>query len=496
MLDLLLSERDVLLADGAMGTELFARGLDSGGSPELWNVEHADRVQAVHADFVAAGSDIVLTNSFGGTAFRLKLHELDRRVHELNAAAASNARAVADAADRTVIVAGSMGPTGELLVPMGDMTYEACRDAFADQAKGLAEGGADLLWIETMSHLDEVAAAIEGARSVCDLPICATLSFDTAGRTMMGVTATGAAIRLAELGVVAAGANCGNNLADTEAALTEMRVADPDAVLISKANAGIPDWHGAELRYSGSPDVMAAHAARQRGSGVRIIGGCCGSSPAHIALMRSVIDGDVPVPDVAFTPAVERPTSTRTRRGRARAARTDSTTDDTVAVPDPPSRPADDVEAPPSDARSDGDGYPDGDLGRRVTELFAAGGSQMMHEFGLVITHAEPGFVRFSLPVAERLTHAGGVLSGQAIMACMDTGMVFVMMSLNDASSPAFTTIELKTSFERGVPADVGEVTFEARATKPGRTLVFGQVDLLLPNGTRAASATTTYMWL
>jgi uncharacterized protein (TIGR00369 family) len=137
-----------------------------------------------------------------------------------------------------------------------------------------------------------------------------------------------------------------------------------------------------------------------------------------------------------------------------------------------------------------------GDLGGRIAALFESGGSELMRDMHLRITHAEPGFVRFALPVAERLTHGGGVLCGQAIMACMDTGMVFVMMSLNDADSPAFTTVEMKTSFERGVPADVGEVTFEARATKPGRTLVFGQIDLLLPDGKRAASATTTYMWL
>lgn len=138
----------------------------------------------------------------------------------------------------------------------------------------------------------------------------------------------------------------------------------------------------------------------------------------------------------------------------------------------------------------------DGDLTARITALFDSGGSDLMRDMNLRITDAEPGFVRFVLPVVERLTHGGGVLCGQAIMACMDTGMVFVMMSLNDAESPAFTTVELKTSFERGVPADVGEVTFEARATRPGRTLVFGQIDLLLPDGKRAASATTTYMWL
>jgi uncharacterized protein (TIGR00369 family) len=135
-------------------------------------------------------------------------------------------------------------------------------------------------------------------------------------------------------------------------------------------------------------------------------------------------------------------------------------------------------------------------LAARVAELFNDGGSPLMQEMNLHIDTAEPGRVRFTLPVVERLTHSGGVLCGQAIMACMDTGMVFAMMSMNDAQGGNFTTVELKTAFERGVPADVGEVVFEARVSKPGRTLAFGEVDLLLPNGKRAAHATTTYMWL
>ena len=312
-----LAERGVLLIDGAMGTELFARGLASGGAPELWNVEHPDRVQAVHGDYIAAGSDIVLTNSFGGTGFRLKLHRLDDRVVELNKAAAAVARAAADAADRRVLVAGSMGPTGELLEPMGTMTPDTCAAAFAEQAEGLAAGGADVLWIETMSHLDEVKSAISGARSVSDLPICATLSFDTAGRTMMGVSGEAAVRQLAECGVAAVGANCGNNLADTEAALAEMRRADADVLLISKANAGMPEWHGTELHYSGSPEVMAAHAHRQREAGVQVIGACCGSSPEHLAMMRQVLDGEIEPPEVEYeVAAVRQVAKERPRRGR------------------------------------------------------------------------------------------------------------------------------------------------------------------------------------
>ena len=313
----LIAERGALLIDGAMGTELFSRGLQSGGAPELWNVEHPDRVTAVHADYVNAGSDIILTNSFGGTGFRLKLHQADDRVVELNEAAARVGRAAADASDRKVLVAGSMGPTGELLEPMGSMTMDTCAAAFAEQAKGLDAGGADVLWIETMSHLDEITGAVEGARSVSDLPICATLSYDTAGRTMMGVTGAEAVTRLAELGVDAVGANCGNNLADTEAALIEMRATNADILLISKANAGMPQWVGAELHYSGSPEVMAAHAIRQRDAGIQIIGACCGSAPRHLAMMRQVLDGDIEVPEVEFEVAVKRAVSKpRKRTGR------------------------------------------------------------------------------------------------------------------------------------------------------------------------------------
>lgn len=321
-LDDLIAERGCLLIDGAMGTEMFARGLEPGAPPELWNVEQPGRVAEVYQAYADAGSDIFLTNSFGGTSFRLKLHDLQHRVEELNEAAARIARTVADALDRTVLVAGSMGPTGELLEPMGSLTPATCAEAFARQAAGLTAGGADILWIETMSHLDEIAAAVEGARSASDLPITATLSFDTAGRTMMGVTGTEAVKRLAELGVAAVGANCGNNLADTEAALAEMRAANPGIYLISKANAGMPEWRGADLHYSGSPEIMAAHAHRQREVGIQLIGGCCGSAPAHVAMMRAVLDGEIEVPEVEFVPAVLRQVlkdPERAARGRRRS---------------------------------------------------------------------------------------------------------------------------------------------------------------------------------
>lgn len=313
----LLDERSVLLLDGAMGTELFRRGLDSGAAPEQWNVDQPDRVEDVHRAYIEAGSDIVLTNSFGGTHFRLALHSLQDRVVELNAAAARIARRAADAAARPVLVAGSMGPTGELLQPMGSMTPEQCHDAFAEQARGLGEGGADVLWIETMSSVAEVEHAVSGARSASDLPIMATLSFDSAGRTMMGVSGTDAAALARRLGLVGVGANCGNNLADTEAAVSQMLTAEPDLVAISKGNAGIPVWRGADLHYNGTPEVMAAYAHRARQRGVRLIGSCCGSTPEHIAAMRRVLDGVDPVPEVDLGEATAATNGRRRTRRRS-----------------------------------------------------------------------------------------------------------------------------------------------------------------------------------
>jgi len=324
ILDDLIAERGFLVIDGAMGTELFSRGLPAGEAPERWNLDEPGRVQDVHRAYIEAGSDIVLTNTFGGTKFRLALHSLDDRVFEINKAAAENARRAADSADRRVMVAGSMGPSGELIVPLGSLEQAEAQAGFAEQARGLDAGGVDILWIETMSSLEEVEAAVLGAQEASDLPVTVTFSFDTAGRTMMGVTGSVAAKRLAELGVAAIGANCGNNLADTEAALAEIRAAAPGLPVISKANAGIPEWHGADLAYSGTPEVMAAHAHRVRSHGIDIIGGCCGSGPAHIAAIRGVLDGNIEVPDVEAPTMPVRQTSGgagRTRRGARRSNR-------------------------------------------------------------------------------------------------------------------------------------------------------------------------------
>lgn len=293
-LEALLAEKQYLLADGATGTTLFAMGLESGEAPELWNETHPDRIRKLHDDFIEAGADIILTNSFGGTRHRLKLHHAQDRVHELNKRAAQIARSAADAADRKVIVAGSVGPTGELLEPLGAMTYDEAVDAFAEQIEGLKAGGADVAWIETMSAPQEIRAAAEAATRV-GLPYTFTASFDTAGRTMMGL-APGDIHGVAEgLDALPAGigANCGVGASDILASLLDMSAANSSATLIVKGNCGIPQFHGTQIRYSGTPELMADYVRLAMDGGARIIGGCCGTSREHLAAMRAALDSHV-----------------------------------------------------------------------------------------------------------------------------------------------------------------------------------------------------------
>ncbi len=278
----LLATSETIVLDGAMGTMLFAAGLASGASPEAWNESHPDRIRDIHRHYIQSGSQIILTNSFGGSQFRLKLHDLQDRVYELNRAAAEVARLEADDAPHLVLVAGSMGPTGELLAPMGSMEFKDARDAFAEQAQGLVAGGVDLLWVETMSDLEEVRAAVEGIHSVTDLPICATMSFDTNGRTMMGVTPEEAVRTMSGWGLDAIGANCGNGTNELEDVIYAMHQEAPEVRLIAKANAGLPLWRNNELYYEATPSSMALYAQRVRALGASLIGGCCGNGPEHI----------------------------------------------------------------------------------------------------------------------------------------------------------------------------------------------------------------------
>ena len=297
----LLAERPWLLADGATGSNLFERGLLSGDAPELWNTEHPERIAGLQRECVAAGADIILTNSFGGTRYRLKLHQAEHRVAELNEAAARIARAEAERSGRTVLVGGSIGPTGEILEPLGPLSIDAARAAFAEQAAALARGGADILWIETMSSIEETEAAIAGARTT-GLPVVATLSFDTNGRTMMGVTPAELAGLQRKHALSACGSNCGTGPSEMVACIVNLATAaEPTAILVAKANCGIPQFVDGAIRYSGTPELMAEYARLAIDAGARIIGGCCGTSPAHLRVMREALEKHVrgPKPDLA-----------------------------------------------------------------------------------------------------------------------------------------------------------------------------------------------------
>ncbi len=291
----LLSRRDWLLLDGATGTTLFEMGLMSGDAPELWNVEHPERIRALHDGFVAAGSDLILTNSFGGSRYRLKLHDAADRARELNARAAEIARAAADAADRPVIVAGSLGPTGEILAPVGSLSMEDAVAAFEEQIAGLMEGGADVIWAETISSEEELRAA-HAAAAAQGAPFCATLSFDTAGRTMMGVTseAYAALARSLDPQPIAIGANCGTGAPDLLRTVLGISAADPERVVIAKANAGIPKYVDGRIKYDGTPELMADYARLARDAGARLIGGCCGTKPEHLVAMRAALEAHSP----------------------------------------------------------------------------------------------------------------------------------------------------------------------------------------------------------
>ena len=291
LLSRLLSEREWLMADGATGTTLFNAGLMSGDAPEMWNFDNIPAIQALHDGFIAAGSDIILTNSFGGTRARLKLHKAEDRAFAINQRAAEIARDRADRAGRPVVVAGSMGPTGEIMQPVGPLGHAEAVAMFEEQGRGLMAGGADVLWAETISSEEEIRAVAEAAANI-GAPLCATLSFDTAGRTMMGVTSSAYAALAPTLAgpPLAFGANCGVGAADLVRTVLGLTEAAPDAVVIAKANAGIPKYVEGHIHYDGTPDLMAEYALLARNAGARIIGGCCGTQPAHLVAMRAALE--------------------------------------------------------------------------------------------------------------------------------------------------------------------------------------------------------------
>ena len=291
----LLDARDWLLADGATGTTLFNMGLGPGDAPELWNVDHPAHVRALYEGPVAAGSDLFLTNSFGGNASRLRLHGAQRRVGELNRAAAEIGRDVADRDGRGVLVAGSMGPTGDIMEPLGNLTARLAVEMFHEQAEALRDGGADILWVETISAPEEFRAAAEAAR-LTGMPWCGTMSFDTAGRTMMGVTSADLVALSDGLAhpPVAFGANCGVGASDLLRTVLGFAAQGAERAIIAKGNAGIPKLVDGSIRYDGTPDLMADYAVLARDCGARIIGGCCGTTPEHLRRMRTALDETSP----------------------------------------------------------------------------------------------------------------------------------------------------------------------------------------------------------
>ena len=282
-----------VLADGATGTNFMGMGLGPGEPPELWNVESPDKVATLHRQFVDAGADIILTNTFGCNRYRLALHDAADRTVEIARRGAEIAAEVADAVDRPVLVAGSIGPTGELIQPLGSMTEAEAQAAFAEEIEGLQAGGADVAWIETKSAAQEMRAAARAAIEA-GMPYTVTASFDTAGRTMMGLRPPELVDVFAELPVppVAIGANCGVGASDLLVAIQQMD--RTGLTIIAKGNCGIPQFRGAEIEYSGNPELMGEYATLAVDSGARIIGGCCGTSPTHLAEMRRRLDDHVP----------------------------------------------------------------------------------------------------------------------------------------------------------------------------------------------------------
>jgi 5-methyltetrahydrofolate--homocysteine methyltransferase len=286
----LLDEGAPILADGAMGTMLFLSGLQFGDPPEVWNLTQPDVVRRIHRGYLEAGSRILLTNTFGGNRLRLGLHRLEARVAELNQTAAILLRSEVEAAGGRALVAGDIGPSGAIMAPMGTLDYREAVDVFAEQAAALVAGGVDLIWIETMSDLTEIKAAIEGVRQVAPgIPLITTMTFDTRGRTMMGVTPEQAVEALAAWGSDAIGGNCGNGPDEILPVISRMRAVVPDAFLVAKSNAGMPELVDMRAVYRASPGTMAAAAAEMRAAGAQIVGACCGSTPDHLRAMGAAL---------------------------------------------------------------------------------------------------------------------------------------------------------------------------------------------------------------
>jgi methionine synthase I (cobalamin-dependent) len=319
----IINQKGYCVADGATGSNLFQRGLESGDPPDFWCIDRPDDILWLHDQFISAGSDLILTNSFGANRLRLKLHDAQDRVREINLAAARLARQAADASLRDIVVAGSIGPTGELFEPMGALTHDSTVQVFFEQAEALVEGGADVLWIETMSSKEEVFAAVQACKML-GVPVCATMTFDTAKKTMMGVTPAEYVRFAEEIGLDACGANCGIGLPELMHSTLEMLdVEDHFIPIIAKGNCGIPEYIDGEIHWGGDPEMMAQYGLFARDAGAEIIGGCCGTTPEHIKAMVDALkchpyqdfDKEKMV-ETLGTPWKDLPTETKPRKRR------------------------------------------------------------------------------------------------------------------------------------------------------------------------------------
>ncbi|MFC2135858.1 homocysteine S-methyltransferase family protein [Bacteroidota bacterium] len=281
---------EILLADGAMGTELFRRGLKMGECPELFNVINPEAVQEVVQLYIDAGSEIVLTNSLGGSALKLSDYNLEDRTEEINSKAVEIVRAVAKG---KAYVAASVGPSGKILKPYGDAEPDELRESFARQVKAMAEAGADAFCIETMIDLSETEIAVKTAKAVApDIPVMATMTFNETPKgffTVMGNNIPSVVEVLTNAGVDIIGSNCGNGLEKMINIAREFKKAT-DLPLIIQSNAGMPETKNGELHFPETPEFFASKVGELIETGVKIIGGCCGTGPEHIRAIRMVID--------------------------------------------------------------------------------------------------------------------------------------------------------------------------------------------------------------
>jgi 5-methyltetrahydrofolate--homocysteine methyltransferase len=284
-----LNSKRILLCDGAMGTELQRRGLKVGDCPEEYNLSHPEMIQAIHRDYFDAGSDMVETNTFGANRLRLKFYGLENQVRKINLASVKNAKEVCP---KDKFIAGSVGPLGEILEPLGSISENYAYEIFSEQSKILEEGGVDIIFIETMMAIDEAVVALKAAKDITSLPVAVSMTFElgkTGLKTPWGVDIPTAVKELTSAGADIIGSNCGKGFDEMMQVIDEMKKLTTRPIL-TQSNAGIPDLLDGNLHYKETPEMIAPKVLELLNSGVNIIGGCCGTNPLHIKKMRELLD--------------------------------------------------------------------------------------------------------------------------------------------------------------------------------------------------------------